>query len=1141
MRERQLLKNGRIPPNRAPFQLSPHRFVQSKTAVGTEDQLHDTMRRTLFQKKSSKMNPIVEGQKTISDLLFHNNSKLYDREIPKEQILDVFHKCCGCHQDGSEQQQQQQQLAYNINHYNSNNNQTTTTQRQEGRIQIAVISGASGMGKTVLAKSIQSTVESEGEGGFFISGKFDQFLRETEPYSAFATAFNKLLDLIIKRNDKTLLAAVEDAMHNLERNDVDILLEVIPNLSKMLQNKMALRKDASDSEIDNSSTYNSSGGLLQKPRLRPNSQQRFAYAFSRILRSIYSPTRPILLFLDDLQWADKASLKVLTTILLQPVATDYPETRTNKRRDNDQSNENHNYSDKGGLMIIATCRENEVEDEDLRSFLHTFEGKNDNMIGIKIKMENLGVGSLSEMISDIVGLPKDQCALLAKPIFDRTQGNPFFAKQYIQNLSEGELKAPKDFLSVDLIDLLDLLTAKLKRLPLDVQEIMKVASCLGSSFEIDVLSKAAFQIELLSKTVTRNSSQYNHLLMSALQLGIRRGIMTYDDTEKKVSFSHDKFQEAAKSLINHHERSAFYLNIGRNLRYKLDQVDRVKYSYLIVNLLRKGAEKIDTEKEREDVAILSLETGKKAVKSSAFNLACDYMELGISLLRMSNWQDQYELSVDLYNSAAEMEYCTGNHERVDSLTTEITLNSRTFDDEIQARVTKIMSLGASRKAREAFNEGFVLLKGLGHPFPKRVNKFDIMVDLFKTKQALRRKTEPALLNLPWATDRGALASMTVLNVLHTIAATSRLAFTHLIACRLVRLTLKYGMCSTSFDGFSMYGGTLVRMGDISEGYKYERFALRLNEKYPSIEIGTKILLGMATGSMPANEPFRNATTVMENASRSGLQLGDIENSMRALGITCAYQFFIGFALPYVTNKIRHQRDLCIKYGQKSTNPIVAEFYKASLKLMDHNSNIEVELSSLSLKTTNPAVLVYTLYVRFMLAIYLNDSKSAEIISKKLRNLTVQSLSVLPFFRTFHAFYEGIFAASQFHSSRRHRRLALKQLKVLKNLSKFCSRNVMNKIYLIEAEIEASADRYVTALIKYDKSINFSEEEGFIHESALACEKAGHMLLRANRATDAMPYMSRARDLYTRWGANVKVEELTQQIKESIMYGTINFC
>ena len=652
------------------------------------------------------------------------------------------------------------------------------TAARNGLPEIVLITGQSGTGKSALAYSLRETVQ--GDGGFFIHGKFDQLRQPSRPFATLADAFQRLVQLIERRGD-TDVEAIREEARTAVGPEAALLTETFPCLRELLDVK---KKSAKQSDA-----ISESGAI--------SDQKQIALVFRRFIKAIASPDRPLVLFIDDLQWADTASLDLLRSLWKGSTATC---TRTQEIQQQQDQN-----TDIPGLMLLFTARGHEIAfDSYLSKLLRIMEDNGTGTI-TEIQVGNLRKKALRDMLSDILGVPTQDCTSLAEIVYQRSnKGQIFHAMRYLEKLQEdGYLvhdedsgvwswneekitRITKEESSIDDLtndSLAMLLEQKTKQMPPPTQDILKVASCLGGEFSLDILCKAA-NLPLLGG-------------IDAFKVGCELGFVAFKSNKKSGYFIHDKFQEAAYAMIPDQLKPAFQLQVARNLGANLTQEEFESNLLLIVNLGIFGSEVIDADECRLKLSELCLTAGRKAARSSAFSTAVHYFETGIKMLKGNYWETHYQLSLELHTAASEMAYCMGNHQKVDVFSFEIDRNALCLNDKLAAKSTQIMSMFSMERYEEALQLGFGVSKDLGEKFPSKVGTFGLFMDFMKTKRVLKGKTDADILSLLPMTDTGAIAVMSIIHLLYGLLVRSKFELAPLIGFRMVRLTMRYGLSPIS--------------------------------------------------------------------------------------------------------------------------------------------------------------------------------------------------------------------------------------------------------------------------------------------------------------------------------------------------------
>ncbi|MDZ7958629.1 MAG: AAA family ATPase [Aulosira sp. DedQUE10] len=988
-----------------------------------------------------------------------------------------------------------------------------------GATEMMLVSGYSGIGKSCLVNEVHKPIVRQR--GYFISGKFDQFKRNI-PYASLIQAFQELIRQLLTESSEQianwqakLLAALGD--------NSQVIIDVIPEVERI------------------------TGPQPEVPQLGPTeSQNRFNRLFQQFIHVFCKPEHPLVVFLDDLQWADSASLKLIQLLANDP--------------------------DSQYLLLIGAYRDNEVNAT--HSLILTLEEipKSGAVIN-NIVLQPLQIYHVNQLVSDTLHTNLEKSELLANLLYNKTQGNPFFLIQLLKSLYQDNLLSFNfsegcwqwdihRLQNIDITDnVIELMVSQIQKLLPTTQNVLKLAACIGDKFTLEVLatvnkkSQSETAIDLWEALQAGLILPLNNSYKIPLILG-QEEINNEDYQSEKIlnnaeqtityKFLHDRVQQAAYCLIPDEQKKGTHLKIGQLLLQNATPEERKENIFTIVNQLNYGTELLTSESEKYELAQLNLIAGQKAKAATAHNSAVKYLQVGLDLLAEDSWKCQYELTLSLHSEATEAAYLSGDFQQMQRLS-EIVINcAKTLLDKVKVYELQIQGYLAQNKQIEAITLGLEVLKLLGVEFPAQPNQLDIQQGLEEAASIIHGKRIEDLIDLPQMTDPHQLAVIKILSNLITPTYQTFPQLMPLVAFKQVYLSVKHGNASISPHAYATYGLILCGViGDINSGYQFGQLAINLVSKLNAREIKTKTYF--IVGSLVRNwkEHLKDNLELLFVAYSDGLETGDLEYAALSLMSYCYQSYFIGKELTQVERQMATYADAISKIKQKTIlnyheihwQPVLNLIGKAEnpccLEGKAYNEQTMLPLHS----SANDQLAIFSLYFNKLLLCYLFEHYTEAIensaMCEKYTDIGT-GLAHIPIFY----FYNSLTRLSVYSDATLSEqqdileRVQANQEKMQK-WAHYAPMNHLHKFYLVEAERHRVLDEKIEAAEMYDRAIALAKDNDYINEEALAHELAAKFYLSWGRQTIARTYMTNAYHAYSRWRAIAKVKDLETRYPQLI--------
>ena len=1013
--------------------------------------------------------------------------KLYGREKQVNELLAAFERVAGCELD--------------------ENNQS--------KIELMLVSGYSGIGKSAVVNEINKPITKQK--GYFINGKFDQFKRNI-PYASLIQAFSSLMQQLLTERATSIEEWRNKILAAVGTNG-QVIIDVIPEV------ELIVGKQPELSQL----------GATE-------SQNRFNRVFKQFIHVFTQKEHPLVIFLDDLQWADSATLKLMQ-LLTTP--------------------------DSQYLLLIGAYRDNEVSPT--HPLMHAIaEIQNSGTVVNNIVLQPLNLENVTQLVADT--LKEDLTSLqalrekekfpslhtswvrgevksLAELICNKTGGNPFFITQLLQALYSEDLLtfdfnsaswqwSLAEIQAIGITDksIVELVSSRIEKLPTATQEVLKLAACMGDRFTLDVLSIVNEQFAgatanelypaLQAGLILPLNSSYRIPLVFEQEEAVN---LTFDTKRVGYKFLHDRVQQAAYSLIPDNQKKTTHLKIGQLLLDKTPTDQLEENIFDIVNQLNVGIDTLSQQVEKDRLARLNLIAGRKAKAAMAYEPADNYLNLALGLLPSDAWKNQYELTLPIYVEAVEAAYLNTYFQQAENLAEIVLQNALNALDRVKIYELKVQIDVAQDDQAKAIATGLQALEMVGIPL------------LSATEDELNLVKLPSLTdleNIPEMTDPYQLAA---LRILITLAPAVHHVKPHMypqVALTMFDLCLKYGNSPLAACAYGVYATLLgIGIGDLESGDRCGKIALRLLNQYhfkaitPFIYVCCYVFLGSC------KQHTRATLVPLVEGFQTGLESGSVEPASYCITSYCTHLFLVGEALETVVEKQGQYITELHKLKQEHNIYQVNIWKQLTLnlqgKVVDKYQLIgeefnEVEMLSLFEETHNHQSLFATYLAKLILLYAFKDTVQAVANAKESAKYQEAAFGLL--LVTVHNFYYSLALLALYPNvEKEEQEQILCQVTTNQEKMKYWAyhapMNYQHKYELVEAEKARILGQVLSAMDLYDRAVSGAAENGYIQDESVAYELAGEFYQFLGKEIIADAYLTKAYYAYIRWGAIAKAKDL----------------
>lgn len=952
-----------------------------------------------------------------------------------------------------------------------------------GTPELVLVRGYSGIGKSSLVNELHQPVVRER--GTFLSGKFDQHQREV-PYSTLVQSFHGRVQELLAE-DGPARSAWRQRLQAALGASGQLVVQVLPLLQQLLGPQPPL-------------------GETQGSEL----QRQFQGAFRRFMQAFAQPGQPLVLFLDDLQWADLASLQLLQHVLTQP--------------------------DTRHLLVVGAYRDNEVGPS--HPLLQTLETI--TQAGTRVRYLTLGPLSpkhMAQLIADTVRSSPQHVEPLAELVHVKTAGNPFFASQFLRALYREHLihfdpQSSSWRWEVERIrhqgftdNVIELMAERLGSLPEATQEVVQLAACLGNQVEASTLALVS----------GRTEAQVHRDLLEAVREGLllKRG--------ECYLFVHDRVQQAAYLRIAPPQRARVHLHIGRALKAHTPPPELEPRLFDLVSQLNAGAELMETRAEREELAWLNLRAGRKAKASVAYRSARSYLTAGAALLEADCWQERYELAFALHLEQARCTWLSGDIAEAERLLAA--LRPRAHHRMDRAAVLELLAeLHIARAQNEqAIHVGLECLRLYGLELPPHPSAEQVHQAYLQILQEVGERRLESLAQLPRMDSPEMQVLVRAARVFLVAAFYTDANLGDSLVCAMMGLTLRHGLTPPSAiacAAFSM--GLLHRFGLREQSLRFSRLALEVVEQEGFQAAKAAVCNICIIGPEYWLRPIQSSIGLAEAGIHAGLEAGEQVYTSYVHVLSYTLRFLAGHPLEEVHRHLERSLD----FVRRADLPYMYEVEKhihhriCSLRgarsgcALSSGQGLELEAfeekvaRGLYGPSSLTAYFSFKLTVRFLLGHY------EEVVADSERVRALLPLAAyMPPVADYHLYSALALAAVCDRASAEERGRYLELLRVhearLRELAEGCAENFFHKHALVCAELARLGGEEQQAQLLYEQAIRSAREQGFVQGEGVGYELAAGHYQQRGFGLIATTYLREARACYARWGADAKVAQLEQ--------------
>lgn len=961
-----------------------------------------------------------------------------------------------------------------------------------GGTELVLISGAAGVGKSALVGELRSMLALSGT---FVSGKFDQLQRGI-PYAAIAQAMTELVREELAGPNERLQAWKAAVLQAVGQNG-QLLIDLVPLLERVIGPQAPVQQ-------------------LGAQEL----QHRFETLFQAFLGTATSAQRPLVMFLDDLQWADAASLRLLGLLA--------------------------GSFEKQHLLLVVSYRDQEINPA---QGLPDFIAEAGSQGALELRLEPLKKHDLQQLLEDTLRVSAESCAALAELLMSKTQGNPFFVAQFLDALHRSGLlhfdavakawswKNEAVAAAEVTANVVELVVGNLRTLESKTQSLLQLAACLGHRFELGQLAR-------ISETVPTS-------LAVSLQAAVRDGFITPLDANHRLlayqadgvalaaaayRFTHDRVQQAAYALIPEPERGPIHLRIGRLLLASYGSSGPADDTiFEVVGPLNLGRAHLADPGEKRLVAGLNLRAAQRAKEASAPAIAHELCDIALSLLGDDPWRVDPGLARQAHGLRAESSHQVGHDAVALESIDQLTRHAESLLERVEADNLHALVLLHQGRLPESSSASLAALRHLGVSLPDPTDKAalgaTIGAEFGDYQQALAGRSAESLVSLDPMKDPQALALVSTYYAAIPAAFQWNPELMFALVLKAVQLPLTHGTAPQSAFLYQEYAFVHSLMtGDYETAHRFGQLGLRLNERPDSRKYSPAVYFIYAGFNSHWKQPFADSVQAFRNGARAAVEFGDRIHAAYCMSVGCLYRFYAGEPLEGLLGDVRSSSK-ALAVSRDVINLGFLSVLENTISALQEGSDSAAAFARNEryLAAPPPVTLLFGTHTALVSYVF-RDVRAALEATDRFPPLPGMLYGVE------YWLYRTLASIELARDASDEQRTALLErakpgLALYEKWSASCPQNYAHRHQLLNAEWAALHGNAELALASYERAIWEAAAQGQSLQIALANELCARFHVRRGHRKASLGYLLEARYHYERWGAPAKARQLSLEFSE----------